>query len=261
MRAVSKPGWAARKAYLWGRSIAGLQRSDVVMAFYPKTGSTWVRIVLYNLLAAQRGLVASDFDFDSVDASMPEFAHPSFFRASPFPDVARTIKTHRPYVPFWRGHKSIVFTREPRDTMVSFLHYANAKREFGFSGGLDDLLRHPDMGLDSYFRFYCSWVDKAGLIVSYEDLRGSPVETFRRLLDYIGIEASGDELEAALQASSLEKTRKAQAQSSEAFQSKFAEGFVFARKGSVGEGRQIFDADQEAFFQSRRRHWGFDLYD
>ena len=260
-KAVTKPGWALRKTYLWGRSMATMRSSDVVFAFYPKTGSTWVRMVLYNLLAAKEGKAAGDLSFDAVDASMPEFAHPSFFTPAPFTSAPRLIKTHRPYLPVWKGKRAILTTRDPRDTMVSFLHYANAKREFGFSGDLDDLLRHPDMGLDAYLRFYTSWRHRAGLIQSYEALRTDPMKTFRGIVDFTGIDASDAEIETALEASSIEKTRKAQQNSSEQFKSKFSEGFVFARKGSVGEGRTQFTEAQEAYLQDRIKHWGFDLYE
>lgn len=260
-KAFSKPGWAVRKAYLWGRSIAGLRSDDVVFAFYPKTGSTWVRIFLYNLLAAKENMAADALSFDAVDDTMPEFANPSFFIPWPFKSAPRVIKTHRPYLRFWNGRKTVLFTREPRDTMVSFLHYANAKKEFAFSGGLDDLLRHPEMGLDAYFGFYSSWLPQAGLVVTYEDLRGKPAETFRRILDFVGIAATDAEIAAAMDASSLEKTRKAQEQSSDRFKRKFAEGFVFARKGAVGEGRTQFTAAQEAYYQELRQHWRFPLYD
>lgn len=258
---AKNPLWALEKSWLWGRSIAGLRRDDMVFAFYPKTGSTWVRIFLYNLLTQKEGLASGSLSFDAVDQTMPEFANPSFFVPWPFRSTPRIIKTHRPYLPFWNGRKTVLFTREPRDTMVSFLHYANAKREYGFSGNLDDLLRHPEMGLDSYMRFYTSWLPKTGLVLAYEDLRQDPGQTFRRLVDFAGIPATDAEIAQALEASSLEKTRKAQEQSSERFRTKFAEGFVFARKGSVGEGRSLFDEAQEAYYQDRRSHWGFTLYD
>ncbi|QZH74927.1 MAG: sulfotransferase domain-containing protein [Erythrobacter sp.] len=259
-RAIRNPVWAAEKAWLWGRSIAGLRASDKVFAFYPKTGSTWVRIFFYNLLAAREMGRAGDFSFDAVDASMPEFANPSFFKPWPFRSSDRILKTHRPYNRVWAGRPSVLFTREPRDTMVSFLHYANAKKEFGFAGDLNDLVRHPEFGLDSYMRFYTSWKPHAGLIIRYEDLRAEPLQEFTRIVGHIGIDADLAEITSALEASTLERTRKAQEQSSEQFRSKFKDGFVFARKGASGEGQEAFDEELEAYYLERRAAWGFDLY-
>lgn len=261
VKALSKPSWAARKAYLWGRSLAGLRSTDVIFAFYPKTGSTWIRLFFFNLLCAKENKAPADMSFDAIDAAMPEFANPSFFLSWPFTSSPRIVKTHRPYHRFWGARKTVVFIREPRDTMISFLHYANAKKEFQFSGDLDDLMRHPEMGLDAYFRFYASWMERAGRVVKYEDLRQSPVETFAGLLRFMQIDASDEEIALALEASSLEKTRKAQHESSQTFKEKFTEGFVFARKGKIGEGRDQFNAAQEAYYQERRHHWGFSLYD
>ncbi len=260
-KALTKPLWAGEKAYLWGRSIAGLRKTDRVMAFYPKTGSTWVRIFLYNYLAQQENKLSGAFDFDAVDAAMPEFANPSFFKPWPFASAPRLIKTHRPYQSFWKNRPTILFIREPRDTTVSFLHYANAKKEFGFEGGLDALMAHPELGLDRYFEFYMSWIPKADLIIRYEDMRKQPNVEFAKILRHMDIEPTEEDLAAALDASTMEKTREAQSRSSESFQSKFKEGFVFARKGESGEGKSLFTDAQEAYFQQRRAHWGFDYYD
>jgi hypothetical protein len=257
-KALTRPGWVAEKAWLWGRSALRLRRDDVVLAFFPKTGSTWVRIFFFHLLNGSAG--DADFSFDGVNLVMPEFANPSFFGRWPFPDLPRLIKTHRPYNPLLARNRVVLFTREPRDTMISFLHYANAKKEFGFSGDLADLVAHPEMGLDAYFRFYQSWLPHAGLVLRYEDLQADPAATFRKLVDFVGIEASDDDIARALEASSLERTRAAQKRSSSAFKGKFSEGFVFARSGQSGEGKQVFDAALEAELAAKRAAHGFTLY-
>ena len=260
-KALKNPRWAAEKAYLWGRSIAGLRGSDRVFAFYPKTGSTWVRIVFYNLLSAREHGKGAEFSFDALDASMPEFANPSFFLRWPFKSSRRIVKTHQPYNRVFRGKRTVLFAREPRDVMVSFLHYANATKAIDFEGDLGDLVHHPQLGLDAYLQFYTSWLPHAGLVVKYEELRVDPQAGFRRIAEYIGMDVSEEEIAAALEASTLERTRRAQEQSSDEFRAKFKDGFQFARKGTTGEGRAAFDENLEAYYAKRRRQFGFDLYE
>ena len=144
--------------------------------------------------------------------------------------------------------------------MLSFLHYANAKREYNFSGNLEDLLLHPEMGADAYLKFHQSWLPHVGLIIRYEDLRSDPVATFSKLLTYIGIHASCSEIEMALEAASLENTRTAQSRSSQEFREKFDKSFVFARSGSIGEGAAKFDDEAEKILTRKIQSWEFDLY-
>ena len=257
---AKKPVWAVEKAYLWSRSICSLRKRDVIFSFYPKTGSTWVRIILFNLLKARSARTESDFDFDVVNSVMPEFANKSFFNAWQFQESPRMVKTHQPFWRFFGGHKIILFIREPRDTMISYLHYANAKKEIGFSGDLLDMIIHPKMGLDAYFRFYRSWLPHAGLVIRFEDLSAEPMATIRKLVDFIGIDASDEEIAEALEASSLEKTREAQSRSSGSFKEKFKEGFVFARSGQSGEGKEVFDQNLEEILEEKRAAYAFTLY-
>ncbi len=257
-KAATNPTWLVEKVWLWGRSALRLRRDDVVFAFYPKTGSTWVRIVFFHLLNQHQA--DTDFSFDDVNQVMPEFANPSFFQRWPFPAIPRLVKTHRPFNRLLARNRIVVFTREPRDTMISFLHYANAKKAFGFSGDLAALLVHPEMGLDAYFQFYQSWLPRAGLVIRYEDLLADPQGTFRKLVDFVGLEVSDTEIAAALEASSLERTRAAQQRSSDAFKDKFQDGFVFARSGQSGEGRAVFTPALELQLAVKRKEYRFEAY-
>jgi len=256
MKALRRPQWVLEKSYLWGRSYMNMKSDDIIFSFFPKTGSTWVRIFFFHLLSKRQ----DQFNFDEVNEVMPEFANPSFFKPWSFEGHARLVKTHRPYSKIFSRQKSVLFARDPRDTMVSFLHYANAKKEFGFSGDLNKLVRHPEMGLDRYFRFYQSWLPHAGLVVKYEDLRADAETHFTKLVEFVGLDVSSEEIRAALEESSLEQTRKAQERSSKDFKDKFEEGFTFARSGSAGEGREIFTSELDAFYREKREQYGFDLY-
>ncbi len=258
-RALRRPGWAVEKAYLWGRSTATIRADDVILAFYPKTGSTWVRIVLFHLLNG--GPRDGGFSFDELDRTMPEFANRSFFEPWGYPGVPRLVKTHSRYRWMFRRNRAVVFAREPRDAMISFLHYARASRGIEFSGDLGAILRHPTMGLDAYFDFYRSWLGHVCLVIKYEDLRADPAAQIRRLVDYVGIEVSDEEIIRALDASTLERTRSAQERSSAAFKEQFTGDFRFARKGEVGEGAQQFDPELDALLTRKRQEYGFGLYD
>ena len=242
-RRFANPSWIAKKLFLWGVSVRRLESNHVICAFYPKTGSTWVRIFMYNLLSAEQKQKDEGFNFDEVDSSMPEWGHVSFLHQWPFQNCPCLIKSHRPYNWFFRKNRVALFIREPRDVMVSYWHYAKAKKELNFEGSLKDLVYDPEKGLRNYMSFYRSWKDRAGILIRYEDLRANPHETFKRFIDFIGVDATSQQIQQALEASSLEKTRTAQEQSSSKFRSTFKGEYAFARKGSTGEGMMQFDEE------------------
>lgn len=219
-----------------------------------------MRIFMYNLLTADQKKSDEGFVFDEVDFSMPEWGHPSFRNPWPFKNCPCLIKTHRPYNWLFRKNRVALFIREPRDVMVSYWHYAKAKKELNFTGSLKDLVYHPEKGLRSYMTFFNSWKDRAGIIICYEDLREHPTATFRRLLDYIGVDASERQILSALEASSLEKTRAAQEKSSRKFRDTFKEEFAFARRGATGEGAALFDEELNDYYLKLRKEFQFDSY-
>lgn len=85
-----------------------------------------------------------------------------------------------------------------------------------------------------------SWIGHAGRVMQCEKLRANTAAQFRPLVDYIGIDASGEDTSCALEASTLNCTLSARARSSTVLREKLFGGFSFARKDRVGErGRQF----------------------
>lgn len=256
---IRNPRWALEKAYLYTRSYFALEDDDVVLALFPKTGSTWVRYFLYNLLmiVEREGRLAS---IDDMNSEMPEFGHKSLFKKWPFKSCPRVIKTHRPKNRMLDGHPTVLVVRDPRDVVVSFYHYANAKKEFGYSGELKEVLHHPEMGLEYFFSQYNSWLEQADMVLRYEDLRNDSLPTFKRLVDFLNIPASDDQITLALERSDLKAMRKAQ-EKSEEFKKKFKAGFVFARSGQSSQWKDLFDADDIAYWNRLKELNAFNLYD
>ena len=91
-RNLTKPSYVLQKLALYGRSRLTMDREDVLLAFYPKTGSTWVRFFLYNILTGS----ASQATFDEVNAAMPEYGNPTMFtpwdRAAPSSPLTASVK-------------------------------------------------------------------------------------------------------------------------------------------------------------------------
>lgn len=249
--------WFFQKGYLWARSMLSLRDSDVFLATFPKTGSTWVRFFLYNLLTAEER--EKEITLERMDHAMPEFANPSMFNFWPHP-CARLVKTHQSHRRIFRGHRSIVLMRDPRDTMVSLYYYMRASRIVSFGGKFTDLLDHPNLGIEAFVRFYASWLPHSDLCVRYEDLIQDPKMWLARIAAALGLNASDRDIERSAERSSLERTRKAQAGSSAKYRSQFRVGFMFARRGTPGEGANLFDEKAKSQYRRLANNYGVDFY-
>lgn len=145
---MRKVNWYISKCYLWGRSLLQADKHDQLLAGFPKTGSTWIRYFLYSLLSQK--LDGAEQTIDAMNASMPEFANPSFFTPWKFRECARIVKTHQRCIPPFRLKKAALIIRDPRDIVVSYYHYARGLKASSFGGTLSDVLRHPQMGAEAF---------------------------------------------------------------------------------------------------------------
>lgn len=251
--------YIAKKAWLYGRSLYYLSSDDIILAFYPKTGSTWVRFFLYNLLK-DAPLEEPPPSFDELNTYMAEFGHSSMSDPWPFESQPRLIKTHRPYNWLFRGNRSMLVVRDPRDIMVSFYHYATAKETNSFDGTLEDMIWHSELGLEAFFQHYASWKEHVGLIVRYEDLKTTPSEHFKRIAEFCQVEAEDDQIRRAIKRSSLENVRQSQERSGNAFDH-LDDDFTFARKGTPSQWQDHFGEAALAEYDRLCREYDFHLYE
>lgn len=92
---------------------------DIIIASYPKSGTTWVQMILYQLTTD------GEITFDHIDQVSPHFEETLLRRRRTISDLTppRIVKTHLAYpaVPKGPGHY-IYVVRDGRDVAVSFFH-------------------------------------------------------------------------------------------------------------------------------------------
>ena len=183
-----------------------LNPADIFFAAYPKSGTTWARFVLFEMLSGKAS------GFKATNQEMPGVGlHKNAIKL--LPNGGRLVATHE----FYRKeyHKSIYMVRDARDVMLS---------EYAFLNALD--FYHEDLpSFVPYFLFTCvsaygpwhknvaSWLDSPiantedMMLVRYEDLRKDPVPLFAQMADFLGVNLSRDRIAQAVENNSLQKMR------------------------------------------------------
>ncbi len=191
---------------------------------YPKSGRTWMRFALVNLLDRQYGLDGS-FDMENMFGLIPysdgegktqTWKMPDSYRFRDRPDVPFVIASHLRWKTAFSDRATVFLVRNPGDVVVSRYHHMN-RHEGKFSGSLAEFTLDPDWGLPDLLGYLESWQphihDPGTTVITYEALKSDPVPAFGRLVEGLGIEAGRGALEAALEASSVDRMRKVEATS------------------------------------------------
>jgi hypothetical protein len=164
---------------------------DVYIATYPKSGTTWMQMILVQLASGGRA------EFDHILQRSPyleeliRLERVDHLERLPSP---RLIKTHLPYEELRPpgDARIILVTRDARDTLVSCYHHAELAARFRspFDRFMDAMLRGRGPFQD-WFAYMRSWLprrrDANVLWVRYEDLRADLEGQVRRIAAFTGI--------------------------------------------------------------------------
>lgn len=189
---------------------------------YPKSGRTWMRFALVNLLDRRHGL-GGDFDMLNMFGLIPNSdgegktqptKTPDNYLFGERPEVPFIVMSHLPWEEAFAEVPTVFLVRSPGDVIVSFYHHMS-RHDGRFRGSLSEFAADPEYGIPNLVSYLASWqphLDDQGVtVLSYEELRRDPVPSFEALTRGLGIEAERDELKAALEAASVQKMREVEA--------------------------------------------------
>lgn len=186
---------------------------------YPKSGRTWMRFALVNLMNEAYGL-DMELDMENMFTLIPNDdgeGHTQPWKTLDkyaFPDreeMPFVAMSHLPWDERFAGPDVLLLMRTPADSLVSrFYHMSRHAGQF--EGTIDEFAHDEFYGVPGLVGYFASWEPHADNdnveVVTYEQLRADPSGPFRRIVDQLGIEATDDQLAAALEASTVEKMRE-----------------------------------------------------
>ena len=232
-----------RAPLVWIRHKS-LRSSDVFFASYPRSGSTWLRFLLYD------SLLGESSGFSSVNQAIPDVKlHKAGLPL--MPGGGRLIKTHEVYHPEYQ--KAVYLVRDPRDVALSEYAYQTA---LGLvDANLDEYLRkfvtQSVNPFASWHRHVDSWLSaplaaEQLLIVRFEDVRAEPFNALVQIVRFMGLTPDEARIRAAIANNTVEKMRAKEKQTP---QRASARG-RFIRSGSAGGWRGGMNPAQEQLFET-----------
>ena len=171
--------------YLLGRDTPGrnltIYDDDVFISSYPKSGNTWTRFLVANLIHPQKPVT-----FLNIEQIVPEpdLRSRNFLKKCPRP---RVMKSHHPFDPRYKRVVHIV--RDPRDVALSQYHFQIKRGMLKTGTPVEEFAQRFVTGETSD---YGSWGQNVGswliaryntpgfLLLRYEDLLEIPSRESRR---------------------------------------------------------------------------------
>ena len=242
--AVAKSKFRAPLVWLRHR---GLESRDVFVASYPRSGSTWLRFQLFELLTRRES------GFQDVNRYIPDVGDHG--AAVPLlPSGGRLIKTHEAYRSDYK--RAVYVVRDIRDVALS--EYAYQRAQGWIDGGLDEFLpsfiRGTVNGYGSWQSHARSWIDSPLsknenlLVIRYGDLRKNTQAVLTRILDFLEVESDQKAIEAAIHNNNVQNMRKKEEREPQIGYDprtkSIAEDKRFVRGGLVGGWKQNLTSTQ-----------------
>ena len=187
---------------------------DVFLTSYPRSGNTWTRFLVGNLVYQNEPVT-----FLNVERLVPDMYKSSdrVLRNLPRP---RIVKSHECFDP--RYKKVIYIVRDPRDVAVSNYHWELKLRSVPDGYPIEDFVprwMEPEFWprIGSWGDHVTSWLStrqgsKGFLVLRYEDLKQDPQRALAQAAEFLGIETSMERLNRAVALSSAENMRKLEKQ-------------------------------------------------
>jgi hypothetical protein len=193
------------------RNVKRRREADAFLLSFPKTGRTWLRVMLAELLATHYGRpeVAARATAPRIDAGPGAPRVVVRHDGNPHKCTPQEIAGHRLE---YAGCRVMLLVRDPRDAIVSN-YFQVTRRDHWFEGDLSTYLRWPRGSLDSMLRYYDVWarqrdVPAGFLLLRYEDLRRDTVAALQLIAEFLGLRAvAAATIESAIACSSFDAMR------------------------------------------------------
>jgi len=186
---------------------------DRFLVSYPRSGSTWARFLIGNLLST-----AEPITFANIESRCPSiYMCPD--RQLRLVARPRLLTSHETFDP---GYKMTIYiVRDPRDVAVSFYHYSIKTGLIADGYPLEQFTpRFIASDIDPMYDRWGSWADhvmswvamreshRGFLLIRYEEMVEAPERELAKVAALLGIDSSPEKLSRAVELSSADRMRR-----------------------------------------------------
>jgi len=228
---LPRPLRVSAREYLLARLETRIaRRSRLLIIAHPKSGNTWLKVMLTHLYATRNGIPLGDFarysELADRNPNIPRFAATNGWYSYEgavgkllAPEAPDSLVKRKPVV---------LLARNPIDIAVSwyfqFTKRQSAHKQELINHFIDhpidrrkiemwDFVRHSDIGLPFLIKFLNTWeIHLAGLektlLTRYEDLRTDPGAVLKKVTQLMGDSFGDDEIKSAVEFGSFDNLRK-----------------------------------------------------
>jgi hypothetical protein len=182
---------------------------DTFIVSFPKSGNTWTRFLIANLLHPEEPA-----NFGNIDRLIPESEGLTRNQLARVPRP-RIMKSHEYFDARFR--KVIYIVRDPRDVAVSQFHFFRKRRRIGDDYSIEEFVTRFVAGetcdYDSWGGNVASWLvtrqnSPDFLLLRYEDMVASTGAELTRVASFLGVKATPELLAQAVERCSADRMRK-----------------------------------------------------
>jgi hypothetical protein len=226
---------------------------DVFIVTYPRSGTTWMQMILYQLTTDGSMEIPHIAEFCPWFERSQRSARGFELRPSP-----RIFKSHLSWRKIPKGPgKYIYVARDGKDVALSYYHLCRAYN--GYEGTFDQFFERflrgkADHG--SWFRHVRDWWahrhDPNVLFLTYEELTADLESCVRRIAAFCGFELAPDRIPGVLERCSFAFMKEHESRFDPMFETLWESGVqlnTFLRQGRVGAGATALSRQQEERFE------------
>jgi len=182
---------------------------DVFLVSFPKSGNTWTRFLLGNLVST-----GEPATFSNIHLLVPDPTGTSQRDLERMPRP-RVIKSHECFDP--RYPRVIYIVRDPRDVVVSQYHYYRKIRyipdDLPIETFVGRFLAGETWPVGSWGQNVVTWLgtsegDPRFLLLRYEDMVADTYRELRKIVAFIGLKTTAELITQAVERSSITQMRR-----------------------------------------------------
>jgi len=194
------------------RDSMQIRLTDVAVVSFPKSGRTWLRVMLAASLNKHYGCTEQQI----LDSRALRDLCPSVPRIVFTHDRANLRVGLEGNFRRFRSKDVIFLVRDPLDVVVSY-YFQRTRRQLEKHPSIEEFARSPKFGIRRVVDFMNDWyaqapVFRSFLLLRYEDLVACPVPELDRTLKFLGVEPTREVVEETIRTYTFERMRSLERQ-------------------------------------------------